>query len=616
MSGGTALIAPEARGNNHGHPTVQQATWSSPFNSKVLLEAGFGTNLIDGYGTQFDLPNSTALIPVTELCTAGCAANGGIAGLAYRGNNSYVATSDVLSWRASITRVSGRQSLKVGYYGQFVRNIFPNSVINNTWTSYNFNNGVPLQIVENAGPAAFDTHLQTHALYAQDQWTAGKLTLTGAVRYDRSASFFPQEQVGPNPFILTPTVFPAQAGTSYNDITPRVGVAYDVFGNGKTSVKINAGRYLAAADGSSITGALTNPLTRISTSVTRSWTDTNKNFVPDCNLSNPLAQNNSANGGDSCGQISNLNFALPVFSNTYDPNILHGWGIRPYDWNFGVQVQQELLPRVSVNIGYFRRWFGNFLATDNLAVQASDYSTFSVTAPADSRLPGGGGNLISGLYDVNPTLFGKTNNYITLADNYGKEYQHWNSVEINFTARVRQGLTFQGGTSTGRLETNTCAVRAALPELAPLNPYCDVLPPFLTQVKALASYRIPKIDVQLSGTMQSIPGAVLAANYGVPTAVAAQSLGRPLAGSAAFATVNLVAPGAELADRVNQLDLRAGKAIKIGRTRTQISVDLYNALNSSAIQTYNQTYIAGGAWLTPTLILPARFAKITAQIDF
>jgi hypothetical protein len=616
MGGGSATTAPEARGNNHATPTVQQATWNSPVTNKLLLEAGFGTNLIDTYGTQFNLPNSNALIPITELCTAGCAANGGIAGLAYRGNNSYVADSDVLSWRASMTRVTGGNSAKFGYYGQFVRNHFPNSVVNDTWTSYTFNNAVPLQLTELAGPALVNTHLQTHSLYAQDQWTLHRLTLTGAIRYDRSASFFPQEQVGPNPFILTPTIFTAQDGTTYNDITARLGVAYDVFGNGKTSVKLNVGKYLAAADGSSITGALTNPLSRISTSVNRTWTDANKNFKPDCDLSNPAAQDLRASGGDFCGQISNLNFAKPVFSNTFDPAILHGWGLRPYDWNIGVQVQQELLPRVSVNVGYFRRWFGNFLATDNLVVKPSDYSMFSVTTPADPRLTGGGGNVITGLYDVNPVLFGQTNNFITLADSYGNQTQHWNSVEINLTARVRKGLTFQGGTSTGRLTTNTCEIRAQLPESATLNPYCSVVPPFLTQFKGLASYMVPKIGVQVSGTMQSIPGANLAANFSVPTAVAARTLGRPLAGNAAFATVNLVAPGTVLGDRINQIDLRAGKVLRFGHVRTQLSVDLYNALNSSAIQTYNQTFIANGSWLTPTLILPARFAKLTAQVDF
>ena len=224
--------------------------------------------------------------------------------------------------------------------------------------------------------------------------------------------------------------------------------------------------------------------------------------------------------------------------------------------------------------------------------------------------------MIAGLYDVAPTLFGQTNNFITRADNFGNQTQHWNSVEINLTARVRQGLTFQGGTSTGRLTTNTCEIRAQLPESTPLNPYCSVVPPFLTQFKGLASYAIPRIDVQISGTMQSIPGSNLAANFSVPTATVAQSLGRPLSGSAAFATVNLVTPGAIQGDRINQLDLRAGKVLRFSRTRVQISVDLYNALNSSAIQSYNQTFIAGGSWLTPTLILPARFAKLTAQVDF
>jgi hypothetical protein len=623
MGGGSATVAPEARGNNHAAPTVQQATWSSPWTSKLLLEAGFGTNLIDTYGTQPNLSNYSAIIPVTERCTGGCAANGGIAGLQYRSivAGAYIADSDVVSWRGSITRVTGANSMKVGYYGQFVRNHFPNAVVNDTWTAYTFNNGAPLQLTQLAGPALFNTHLKTHALYAQDQWTHGRLTLTGAVRYDRSASFFPEEQVGPNPFILTPTVFPAQDGTSYNDITPRFGAAYDVFGNGKTSVKVNFGKYLAAADGSSITGALTNPLSRISTSVTRTWTDTNKNFKPDCDLSNPLAQNLSTSGGDVCGQISNLNFAKPVFSNTYDPAILHGSGLRPYDWNIGVQVQQQLLPRVSVNVGYFRRWFGNFLATDNLSVKASDYTPFTVTAPADPRLPGGGGNVISGLYDVNPTLFGQTNNFITLADNYGSQTSHWNSVEVNLTARVRQGLTLQGGTSTGRLTTDNCAIVAQLPEATftaagSLNPYCHVEPPFLTQFKGLAAYTIPKVDVQVSGTMQSIPGGTLQANLSVPTATVAQSLGRPLAGSAPFATLSLVTPGSVLGDRVNQLDLRVQKVLRFSRARVQVGVDLYNALNSSAIQTYNQTFITNGNWLTPTLILPARFAKISAQVDF
>ena len=69
-------------------------------------------------------------------------------------------------------------------------------------------------------------------------------------------------------------------------------------------------------------------------------------------------------------------------------------------------------------------------------------------------------------------------------------------------------------------------------------------------------------------------------------------------------------------DRVNEVDLRLGKIIKIGRTRTTVGVDIYNLLNSAAILSYNQAFIAGGAWLAPTSDMSARFAKLSLQFDF
>jgi hypothetical protein len=144
--------------------------------------------------------------------------------------------------------------------------------------------------------------------------------------------------------------------------------------------------------------------------------------------------------------------------------------------------------------------------------------------------------------------------------------------------------------------------------------WCDISQPFLTQVKGVGAYTIPRIDVQVSATLQSKPGTQLAANFNVPSAVAALSLGRPLSGNAANVTVNLVQPGTLYGDRINQLDFRVAKIFRFGRTRTQVGMDVYNATNSSAIQTYNQTY--GTRWLTPTLVLPARFAKLSMQFDF
>ena len=136
------------------------------------------------------------------------------------------------------------------------------------------------------------------------------------------------------------------------------------------------------------------------------------------------------------------------------------------------------------------------------------------------------------------------------------------------------------------------------------------------KMNAIGSYTIPKIDVLFSGTFRSDPGLPLAANYAVPSAVVAQSLGRAPAGNVTNVTVNLIAPGAAWGDRVNELDLRVAKILRFGRTRTNVGLDLYNLFNSSAVLSYNQSFIQGGSWLTPTLVMTSRFAKISATIEF
>jgi hypothetical protein len=141
-------------------------------------------------------------------------------------------------------------------------------------------------------------------------------------------------------------------------------------------------------------GDTANPVNRLANIVTRSWTDQNRNYTPDCDLTNVLAQDLRAAGGDLCGVVSDTNFGKPTVSLNYDPAVLNGWGTRPYQWEFSASVQRQLTNNVSFDFGYFRRWYGNFGVTDNLALTAADYSKFSVTAPVDSRLPNGGGYVV------------------------------------------------------------------------------------------------------------------------------------------------------------------------------------------------------------------------------
>ena len=268
---------------------------------------------------------------------------------------------------------------------------------------------------------------------------------------------------------------------------------------------------------------------------------------------------------------------------------------------------------MGVEAVYFRRWYGNFSVTDNRAVGANDFSPFSVTAPSDPRLPGGGGDVVGGLFDLNPDKVGQVDNYTTFADNFGGRSERWHGVDITMRARVREGLLLQGGVSTGQTTLDSCNLRAALIETAPSNPFCRVEGAFRTHVSFLGTYTVPVVEVRVAGTLQNVPGPEILANVVYSNAQVLPSLGRPLSGGAANVTVNVVDPGTLYGERLTELDLRFSKLFRFGITRTTVNLDVYNALNGNVARSLNNNY---ATWLRPTAILDARLFKISAQVDF
>jgi hypothetical protein len=635
-------VSPEAVGVLGRPLNVWQATWSSPVSSHWLLDAGFGGTYF-GVGNFERNPNPTReLIRVAEQCASGCGANGNIPGLVYRSQDFSVAHAGSYLWKASASFVTGTHNLKVGYQHTLMTDD-RTWYTNNQNLTYRLNNGVPNQLTQSISPWVNNARAAWDGFYAQDQWMYRRVTLQGAVRFDRARSWFPAQQEGPSRFLPAAIVIPETRGVdSYKDVTLRAGAAYDVRGNGRTALRMNLGKYLEGA-GVNGTYANANPTLRMpqttsmfgTAGVTRSWMDANQNFVPDCDLLNPVMQDLRGSGGDLCGVMSNSNFGKNILTNNFDPALLNGWGVRPSDWRFGVSVQQQLGSRSSVDVAYTRRWFRGFSVVDNLALQPSDLTPYSIVAPMDPRLPGGGSYVISGLYDVVPEKAGAVDNLITDSRRFGSWSQHFNGVDVTVSVRASKGLTLVGGTSTGQTVADSCDVRTRLPELStattgtstfgaglansavtPVSPYCRVDYGLLTQLRGFSSYLIPKIDVQLAATFQSKPGPILAANYAAPNAAVVPSLGRNLSGNAPNVTVNLVAPGTMYGNRINQLDIRVGKTLKYRRTKTLLALDTYNALNSSAVLAYNNTYVPGGTWLQPMSILTPRFIKLTAEIDF
>jgi hypothetical protein len=464
-----------------------------------------------------------------------------------------------------------------------------------------------------------------------------RLTFQGALRFDHAFSYSPDQTIGPalingQTFLATPLTFGRTDGVNYKDISPRGGVAWDVFGNGRTAVKFNVGKYEDPASNLSSNYSINNPLARIAQTTNRTWIDANGDFVPQCDLTVT-----AANGECLAMQTPQFGTATRTTA-AIDPNLLNGWGIRPNDWQIGASIQQQVLPRVSVEFGYFHRWLNNFTATDNTLVSASDFNSFALNAPVDPRLPSGGGYAVNGLYNITSAAFarGASNNVAdaTVLSNGGVEYSRYNGILINISARASKGLTFQGGINSGKTVQDICAITAALPELTinalgngvaplvgPTNPYCHTDPGMTTKLSGVGSYVIPKIDVLVAGTIRSDQGVPLRATWNAPIATVSAALGRPAAAAGTTIPIDLIAPGQVWGDRVNELDFRFGKILKFGRIRTNVGLDVYNIINSAAVLSYNQTYIpatatAASTWLVPSAVLSPRFVKVSAQIDF
>jgi hypothetical protein len=594
-AGGSPTVAPEASGGtwDTDFQRFHQMTWSSPVTSRLLAEAGYG-HVRTKYGRQ----NANAdLIRVTEQ-------RGAIPGLDYRAGGWLRNLTTTPRWRAALSYVTGAHNMKFGYEGQFLSTdggtYFPFPSLD-----YRFDNGVPDRLTMRVNPLLNNDRVKGTALYAQDQWSVRRLSVQWAVRYDRAWSYNVEGPFGPSRFVPDGIVLPATTGVdAYNDVSLRGGMAYDLFADGKTSLRVSAGQYRDALQVGGIYIA-NNPIALRVTSTNRSWTDADSDFVPDCNLMNP------ARNGE-CGPWSNQNFGSSVPGRRYDQRLRDGWGVRPTDTQLAAGIQREILPRLTAEVTYHRRWFGNFTATDNVLVHPSDYSPYSIVAPVDPRLPNGGGYTIDDLWDINPTSFGRVDDFVAPSEDYGKQIRYWHGVDLNISGRMRNGLMFQGGTSTGRLVTDDCDVTPKLD--SPIRRFCRVVAPFATQFKGLMSYTIPKVDVQVSSTIQSLPGPSLAADLVVPTAQVEQTLGRRLSGSANSVTVNLIAPQTVFGDRINQVDFRVAKVLRFGSRRAQVGIDIYNVMNSNVAQGYLQTF--GPTWLRPTSVIDARFARVSGQIDF
>lgn len=591
---------------------VHQVTWSSPVTSRLLFEAG-GSYILEDQ--QFN-PRPESVAP--RINDTGF-------NISYRANASNMgAYTPVYGGRASMSYVTGSHAFKTGF--NLILGDYENTsrlVGNMQFTALN---GVPQSVEYRGTPVVAINRVRPNlGLYAQDQWSMKRVTINAGLRLDYFRSDFPDQNVPATQFVPVPRSFPGQEAVNWKDLNPRFGVAYDMFGNGKTALKASANRYVLG-EGTNRASTL-NPILSNNT-MSRTWTDSNNDRIIQGDPLNPALN-------QELGPSQNLNFGKPVTGIRYDPEWAKGFGLRPSNWEFSGGIQQQLLPRLSASLSYFRRIYGNFSVQDNLAVTAADFDPYCVTTPSDARLPDGGNRRLCGMFDRVLTKVGLTDSFVTAASNYGEQLDHWNGVDITMNARMAK-LLVQGGVSTGKTMTDNCAITTKYPQvsvasaagspalasgIATSTEFCHVETPYLTQVKLLGAYTLP-YAIQVSGTFQSVPGQQITASSTYTRAQVSPELpgGRQL--STATASVALLAPGILYGERLNQVDLRFTKIFTRKERRLQANIDVYNALNGNTVLTLSNTYGAttgaatGSAWQVPQAILPGRIVKFGVQLNF
>jgi hypothetical protein len=367
----------------------------------------------------------------------------------------------------------------------------------------------------------------------------------------------------------------------------------------------------------------------------RNWTDTNGNYIPDCNLADFTAQNLSASGGDVCGAISNGNFGkfLPQ-STLFDDNVIKD--NRDFLWDINAEVDHEVMRGLSVSAAYNHNWDGNFIVTDNLLVGPENFDEFCITVPNDPRLPSAGQEQC-GYYDVNPTYFGQGTLKVTNAKGFGKQQRYWDGFTFTSEGRLPRGIRVGGGIDFGRQVDDHCYTVDVPNQPADINnvpfsgaatgatgaflsPFCKVV----TSWANLADFRLRgsvplKYGINIGAIYRNTPGANEDATLALSTAagqVRFKNAARTTLTTAK--TVLLFAPNSRFGARFSQFDLSINKTFDIGWGRLRAALDVYNALNSNSIQSELIAYSASGPrrWLRPTGFLDPRLARVTATIQF
>jgi hypothetical protein len=388
---------------------------------------------------------------------------------------------------------------------------------------------------------------------------------------------------------------PARSYSAIHDVpnfknwTPRLGIAYDPTGHGKTVMRASLNKYMQGMAINLVSAA--NPLQFDSGDVTVPW-----------NCTGPACIAN----GPQIGQLDLSAFnGFPSTNIHLDPNLR-----RPYSWEAGAGFQQQLPSGIIVSITAWHRGTFDAIGRANLATPSSAYTPVALRIPAGTSFAGS--SFV--VYNQLPSTLGKINYQVMNSRLLNIDYR---GIDFTLHRQMTSHWMVLAGATVGRNRGATRGdIQAGLDDLN--NPYNNfnrlglVSDDTPVQIKIAGQYSLPR-HFELSGNLQHGTGTPLNQLYTVTSAVLAA--GTTLTQSSQ--SLYLAAAGAVRLPNVNLVDIRLSRLFALrDRWTLRPEFDVYNLLNAATVMAENTSVNAGSLFLNPQAVLPPRLFKVGLKIDF